>query len=33
LEATATVDLKDELRVDVCPTIDAAYIVTYTKSK
>ena len=31
--ATATVVLKDELRVDVCPTIDVAHIVTYIKSK
>jgi len=33
LAATATVVLNDELRVDVCPTIDVAHIVTYTKSK
>jgi hypothetical protein len=30
LEATDPVILKDELRVDVCPTIDIAHIVTYT---
>jgi hypothetical protein len=33
LEVTATVVLKDELRVDVCQITDVAHIVTYMKSK
>jgi hypothetical protein len=32
LEATATVMLKDELRVHVCQAIDIAHIVTHIKS-